>query len=206
MNRSAGQYQSDKFEKVAVVKNDDSFKEFINSQLRNRSLSMNLFLCLLSVLPFIIGSIFYFSFSKYSSLESFFIQAGLGFSFGLLLIPIHELLHGLYLRILGSETTKYEFDFRRFRYGCYSDQFVLSRREYYNFLLAPFMLITFLQIILAIGFAPVSVFFLSMMLMHSSICTGDFALLNFASFLRGNEVFVYYDRQSRQTVFLAKNT
>jgi len=203
MNRSVSYYQSDKFERIAVVDNDESFKDFINHQLKNRSFSMKAFLCFLAVLSMLITSMFFFFASEYS-LYGLLMQTGLGIFFGLLLTPIHELLHGLYLRVLGSQTTKYELDFRRFRFGCFADRFVMSRREYYNFLLAPFMLITFLQLILAIGFISVSVLFLSMMLMHSSICIGDFSLVSFSSSLVDEEVFVYYDNQVKQTVFLSR--
>lgn len=206
MNRSVSYYQSDEFKKLGAVNNDDSFQEFINSQLKNRSFSMNLFLIFLCVLPLVIIATFFILPSAYSSLEGFLMQVGFGIFFGLLLIPIHELLHGLYLRVLGSKNIKYEFDFRKFRFSCYSEQFVLSRREYYSFLLVPFMLITFLQFILAIGFNPVSVLFLSMMLMHVSICIGDFALVNFSSLLEEDEVFIYYDSQAKQTIFLSRNT
>jgi len=203
MNRSVSYYQNDKFKKLATVKNDDSFQKFTKNQIKNRSLHMNLFLLFLSILPLIIISIFFFT---YAPIEEFLIQIGLGILFGLFLIPIHELLHGLYLRVLGSKNIKYELNLRKFKFGCYAEQFVLSRREYHSFLLAPFMLITFLLLILAIGFSLVSVLFLSMMLLHVSLCFGDFALVNFSSLLEEDEVFAYYDSQAKQTIFLSRKS
>ncbi|MFT6334693.1 MAG: hypothetical protein ACI86M_000234 [Saprospiraceae bacterium] len=202
MERSAAHYQNNRFEILAEVNNDDEFHGFIGMQLKCRSFSINTYLAFLFAMTWVLLSIFISRFSTDSSLEVFFSQLCFGIFFGLGLIPLHELLHGLYLKLLGCNSIKFEWDFLKFRYSCFSDRFVFSKKEYNRFLLTPFTVITASLLLLACVFSQFLAFFLSMLLMHSSVCAGDFALVGFSSSLNRSQLFVYYDNTMKKTVFL----
>ena len=202
MERSARHYQNDRFEVLAEINNDDNFHDFIGVQLKKRSFSINFYIIFLFVLTLLLISIFFSIFSEHSSIELSFYQLGLGIFCGLFLIPIHELLHGFYLKNLGCISINFEWDFLKFRYSCFSDRFVMSNKEYHRFLLVPFTIITITLLLLAGIFSHLVVLFLSMLLIHSSICAGDFALVSFSSRLNKNLLFIYYDSKVKKTVFL----
>lgn len=202
MERSALQYQNDRFEILAEINNDDTFDDFIGAQLKKRSFSINFYIAFLFTLTWILVSIFILRFSEHSSIELFFYQLGLGIIFGLFLIPFHEILHGLYLKFLGCFSIDFEWDFLKFRYSCFSNRFVMTKKEYHRFLLAPFTIITISLLFLACVFSQFVVLFLSMLLMHSSICAGDYALVSFSSKLDKNYLFIYYDNKVKKIVFL----
>ena len=203
MERSVTHYKNDSFEILAEVNHDDTFNNFIGAQLQKRSFSMNSYLSIMFVLSWVLVSIFIWIFSEDSSIEMYFYQLGFGIFFGLFLIPFHELLHGLYLRAVGCKLIDFEWNLLKFRFSCFSNRFVLSKKEYHLFLLAPFFIMTISLLLLACIFSQFSTLFLSMLLMHSSMCAGDFSLVNFSANINKNHLFIYYDSKVKKTMFLA---
>ena len=204
MKRSATQYEGDMIELLAEVKNDQTFQEFINQQLRKKTLVSLSYKALLLFICGVLLSIYLFQYSSEGSTSNFLFQLGLGILLGMLLIPIHESIHGIYLKALGSGNVKFEWDILRFRFDCYSDKFVITKPEYYRLLLAPAILVTFVLLVLSLIFSQFLVVFSAMILMHSALCAGDIALVNHLSYLREEQLFIYYDADYRKTIFLAK--
>ncbi|MFT4533577.1 MAG: hypothetical protein ACJA1A_000918 [Saprospiraceae bacterium] len=202
MERSVAHYQNDRYEVLAEVNHDDTFNEFIGTQIKKRSFSINSYLAFMFVLTWVLISILILRFSEHSSIEKFLCQLGLGILFGLFLIPIHELLHGIYLKALGCRLIVFEWDLLKFQFSCSSNQFVMSRKEYHLFLLVPFIIITAILLLLACIYGHFTALFLSMLLMHSSMCAGDFSLLNFSVKLNRNHLFIFYDPKVKKTLFL----
>lgn len=198
MERSTAQYRGDKFEILAEINHDDTFDKFIGAQIKKRSFTINIYLVFMFVLSWVLISIFISIFSG-----NLLYQLGLGVFSGLLLIPLHELLHGVYLRALGCNSIDFEWDLFKFRFSCFSNGFVLSKNEYHLFLLAPFITITASLLLLVCFYSQFAVFFLSMLLMHSSMSAGDFSLVNFSVNLNRNQLFIYYDHKVKKTMFLA---
>ena len=204
MKRSATQYEGDMIELLAEVKNDQTFQEFINQQLRKKTLVSLSYKALLLFICGVLLSIYLFQYSSEGSTSNFLFQLGLGILLGMLLIPIHESIHGIYLKALGSGNVKFEWDILRFRFDCYSDKFVITKPEYYRLLLAPAILVTFVLLVLSLIFSQFLVVFSAMILIHSALCAGDIALVNHLSYLREEQLFIYYDADYRKTIFLAK--
>ena len=204
MKRSTTQYEGDMIELLAEVKNDQTFQEFINQQLRKKTLVSLSYKALLLFICGVLLSIYLFQYSSEGSTSNFLFQLGLGILLGMLLIPIHESIHGIYLKALGSGNVKFEWDILRFRFDCYSDKFVITKPEYYRLLLAPAILVTFVLLVLSLIFSQFLVVFSAMILMHSALCAGDIALVNHLSYLREEQLFIYYDADYRKTIFLAK--
>lgn len=202
MERSPAHYQNGRFKILAKVNNDDTFHDFIGTQLKNSSFSINTYFAFLFVLTCALISIVIYRFFWHHPIELFFYQFVLGVLLGIFLVPFHELLHGMYLKILGCISIGFEWNILKFRYSCFSNQFVMSKKEYHHFLITPFIIITIISFFLACVFSQFEVLFLSMLLMHSSMSAGDFALLSFSSRLNRNSLFIYYDNKVKITVFM----
>ncbi len=202
MQRSVSHYQNDKIKVLAEVNHGHEFQKFITQQFKSRSFITLVYITFLALLVLMLFSILFYQFMEGDVLVDFFFQFGLGIFSGLLLVPFHELLHGIYLKILGCDSIRFEYDIVRLRFGCYTDKFVLTRKEYCSFLLTPFITITLLSLIFVGLFSHLLVCFLAVILMHSSVCVGDFALADFCFSLKQKRLFVYYDHSNKATSFL----
>ncbi|MEL6652713.1 MAG: DUF3267 domain-containing protein [Bacteroidota bacterium] len=131
--------------------------------------------------------------------------AGLGFIGSLLLIPVHEGIHALAYRLVGAKRTSFDANWRQFYFMAIADKFVANRREFLIVALAPFLLITLIFVGLAFVL-PLNWQFavLSLVLMHTSFCAGDFGLLSYFAFRRNWEVVTYDDRANKVSYFYGK--
>ncbi len=70
----------------------------------------------------------------------------LRFSLGVLLtfvlVPFHELIHGLAYKLAGAKNTSYDANLRKFYFLAIADKFVTSKREFKIIALAPFFIIS----------------------------------------------------------------
>ena len=153
-----------------------------------------------------IASIFYWSFNfcvlAIAICKIFTCSIGIADSFGYFalgfcglipLIPIHELIHGLFYKLDGATSVQYKANFRKFIFYAMADQYVVNFSSFAILALAPFVIINSL-LLTAIIFAPVSLSFLfaGMLFVHTAGCAGDFALISY--FLENNpKNLVTYD-------------
>ena len=108
-----------------------------------------------------------------------FILYSLFFSFTLL-IPIHELLHGLSLKIVGAPRVTYGANLKKFVFYAEADHFVLNRKKFNLVALAPLVVIKIVSLAGIIIFFshPAACFFVLLMCLHSLFCAGDIGLLS----------------------------
>lgn len=107
---------------------------------------------------------------------------GLGalvFSFTIL-VPIHELLHGLALKLTGVKKVNYGAYFRKFIFYAEADRYVLNQQQFTLVALAPLIIIQVLTLAGVIAFWNSGwVFAFGMvMALHSLFCSGDIGLLS----------------------------
>lgn len=177
---------------------DRDIRALISSQIGQISLIMSSYIGGMVFISFLLC----FKLASSESVETFLFQLCAGFVIGIVLIPLHEMIHGLYFKSIGSEEIRFILDFRRLRFGCYSHQFIMSKWEYIRLLLAPFVVFSFVLLLCAFTFADWATFFLSMLLMHSSYCAGDFALVSFTQKIDEKALYVYYDQKLEKTFFV----
>jgi len=128
-----------------------------------------------------------------------------GFGFALLVLPLHELLHGIAYKMVGAPKVSYGGDIKKFVFFAVADNFVVSYREFRFVALAPFVVITSIAIgmcfVLPISWAYTM---LGVILVHSMFCGGDFGLLSFFREHRQQEVITYDDVANKVSYFYSK--
>jgi hypothetical protein len=116
----------------------------------------------------------------------------------ILIIPFHEVLHGMAYKLVGAPTITYGADFRQMLFYVAADRFVINSREFAVVALAPFVVINLVCLLLMI-FLPVQwmIFFLSLLLLHNIMCIGDFAMLSYFSKNSRLKLFTFDDHKQK---------
>lgn len=165
-----------------------------------------------------IASIFYWSFNfcvlVISIYKIFTCSIGIADSFGYFalgfcglipLIPIHELIHGLFYKLDGAPSVQYKANFKKFIFYAMADQYVVNFYSFVVLALAPFVIINSL-LLTAILFTSGSLSFLfaGMLFVHTAGCAGDFALISY--FLENNtkNLVTYDDIEKGKSYFYKK--
>lgn len=126
----------------------------------------------------------------------------------ILLIPPHEMIHGLAYRLAGAPRVSYGVNWKKLYFYAVADQFVVKRKSFIFIALAPFFVIS-ATVILTISFVDVQMKWLlfGVLLMHTTACAGDFALLSFYERNRNfSEIFTYDDVGKHISFFYVKES
>lgn len=122
----------------------------------------------------------------------------------ILVIPPHELLHGLAYRILGARKISFGADFKQFIFYVTAHRFPISKKELVFLAMTPFVLINLAIIASAATWAsPYTLFFATLLLSHNMMCIGDFAMIGYACSQRG-KVYTYDDTKKKTCYFFEK--
>ena len=129
-------------------------------------------------------------------------QLFLGFIlYPVLLVPVHEGIHGLVYLLEGATKIKFGADLKQYVFYVTADHFVLGRNSFYRLAFTPF-------IILSLTLAACSIFiqppyswgFSLCLLAHGTMCIGDFALASLFAEYPEKEIYTY-DQTSDKTSF-----
>jgi hypothetical protein len=198
---------SEKFDLLASVEHG-RIKEFILQQVMTDKIFIPAYM-IYQILLFFSGLFFltrsvilayrgHWSYLLYSS-------AGILFSFTVLVI-IHELLHGLALKLTGAPSVTYGGILRKFIFFAEADNYVIGRN---SFLFVAFTPLVMVQIIIIIGiifwfYVPFVYFFLMVMTVHSFFCSGDIALCTIFYRFSDRETFTYDNRSEKKSYYYVK--
>ncbi|MEO1418164.1 MAG: DUF3267 domain-containing protein [Bacteroidota bacterium] len=128
---------------------------------------------------------------------------GVGLAF--LLVPIHELIHGMAYKFVGAEHTSYDANWRKFYFLAVADQFVINKRELEIVALAPFLLITCLGLLSMMWLGlPWQVTMTGMVLTHTTFCGGDFGLLSYMTHHKALQLVTYDDKKLKVSYIYEK--
>jgi len=123
------------------------------------------------------------------------------FAGSFLVIPLHELLHGLAYRILGARKIRFGADLQQFIFYVTADRYPVSGSELCFLAMTPFVLINAATVaMVALWFPQVILFPAFLLLSHNIMCIGDFALVNFVLQKR-NRVFTFDETDHRKSYF-----
>ena len=104
----------------------------------------------------------------------------LGIAAFFLLIPVHELIHGLGYKLAGAPKVSYKAVWRQMVFYAMADQFVARKKAFILLAIAPFLLLNSLLIYLFFSIPePYSWIAYGALLMHTAGCSGDFALMSY---------------------------
>jgi hypothetical protein len=125
----------------------------------------------------------------------------IGFSIAFLLVPLHEYIHVLAYKSQGAKNTSYYSNIKKFFFMALADKFVAAKNEFTIVALAPFVSITsILLLLLTISPYSWTLTILGILLCHTAMSSGDFALLSYLEFHRDKEI-VTYDNVGEKTSY-----
>ncbi len=123
------------------------------------------------------------------------------FAGSILVIPLHELLHGVAYRILGARNLKYGADMQQLIFYVTADRYPISGRELQFLAMTPFMVINIVTVIMGTVWFPHLILFSAFFLLsHNTMCIGDFALVNYV-FHQKKTIFTYDEPTTKKSFF-----
>jgi len=199
---------SDKYKLVAQL-NHLQIKEFVINQLAENGKIIKAYM-IYQVVMILIG-IYFFTRSivlafQGSAVQLYYSLAALVFSFSLLIV-IHELLHGIALKLSGAEKVTFGGYLNKFIFYAEADQFVINRKQFAFIALTPLFTVKLITIICLILFfnQPVFYFLIFVMSAHSLFCAGDIALLSVFYKTKNTEVFTFDVKAEKTSYYYQKN-
>lgn len=122
------------------------------------------------------------------------------------LLPIHEGIHGLVFKLLGAEKVGFGWTPKSFMVYAYSQKFVMTLKENAIVAVMPFLIIT-MALILGIFVLPsYKTMFISALVFHTYGCLGDFILIKYYLKNRAKQMFTYDDIEGeKMTYFFEKD-
>jgi hypothetical protein len=117
-------------------------------------------------------------------------------------IPVHELLHIIPFLFTGARKIKIGADFRQYFFYVTVHRHVITTKQFWFVGLTPFLVMNILVIILVIILPGQWKWSLSLLLfVHTTMCAGDFALLNFYRLNRGKKIYTWDDADEKMAYF-----
>jgi hypothetical protein len=180
-------------------------RDFVLEQLTTNSRIIRLFM-VYQVVMVLIG-IFFFTRSIILAFQGklapmVYVFAALVLSVSILIV-IHELLHGLALKVTGAQKITYGGSLKKFIFYAEADHHVLNRNQFTLVALTPLVVVklaTLAGIVFTIT-QPAFYFWIFSMSAHSLFCAGDIGLLSFFYNQRGVDVFTFDVRKEKKTYF-----
>ncbi|MDX5319670.1 MAG: DUF3267 domain-containing protein [Bacteroidota bacterium] len=184
----------------------DDILPLITAYLKKRNLySICYYLC--NALLFGI-SLYYFLIERNSTQMAYldlFSYFSYGIGIALALIPLHEYIHVLAYKTQGAQHTSYDVNLKKFYFLALADKFIANRKEFRFVALAPFMTISSLLLVMLFFVnGPWHLTVLGTLLIHTTMCSGDFGLLSYMEFHREKGIVTYDNVQERISYFYVK--
>ncbi len=200
---------SGKYELMAQL-NHQQIKEFVIKQLAENGKIIKVYM-IYQILMITIG-MFFFTRSivlafKGDLIPLYYSLAALVFCFSVLII-IHELLHGIALKISGAPSISFGGYLKKFIFYAEADQFVINRKQFAFIALTPLFavkLITLVGIIFLFG-QPVFYFLIFLMSAHSLFCAGDIGLFSVFYKFRKTDVYTFDVKAEKTSYFFARKS
>jgi hypothetical protein len=144
-----------------------------------------------------------FNISGYYPLAKILMHSLLGLIvFPVLCIPVHEFLHVVPYFISGARNIRIGMDLKQYIFYVTAHRYVASPLQFRIVALTPFLLISLVSALMVFILPGLWKWSLSLFLfVHTTMCAGDFALLNFY-FLNGNKkIYTWDDADKKEAYF-----
>jgi hypothetical protein len=119
----------------------------------------------------------------------------------IILLPLHELIHGAVYKLCGAKDIRFGVSLKQFYAYAIADRFVIGARGFAWVAITPFIVINALLVLLAVMFPAHSFYLIAVLLFHTAGTSGDFAMLNFLWRHRRTEVYTYDDADAKVSYF-----
>ena len=196
-------WKSGKYKLIKTLKYNE-IVEFIfeNIGFKNASSFFYFFYNIITLIILIGFGFFFFD----AGFKNFFRYLSGGIIAGsILVIPVHELIHGITYKLLGAPKIHFGADFKQMLFYVAADKFVINRNRFYLVAISPFFVINLFTIIFLFNFSvPLIISALSFLLLHNLMCIGDFALVSFFQRFQDKELFTYDDHKEMTSYIFEK--
>jgi hypothetical protein len=120
----------------------------------------------------------------------------------LLCIPVHELLHIVPYYISGARKIRVGMDLKQYLFYVTAHRYVATSLQFRIVAIIPFVLISIALIFFILTMPGLWKWSLSLFLfVHTTMCAGDFALLNFYFIKKGRKIFTWDDADKKMAYF-----
>jgi hypothetical protein len=190
-----------KYRQIAAISYHDLIP-FILDHLRKKSVLMVSYWCLCIFLLLLAVRIRIYI-SGYFPIDKIFIHSLLGsIILPVLIIPIHELLHILPYWLSGARRIRVGMDLKQFLFYVTAHRYVASPAQFKIVAYVPFIVISVAATLLIIFMPGLWKWSISLFLfVHTTMCAGDFALLNFYHINRGKKIYTWDDADQKMAYF-----
>ena len=139
----------------------------------------------------------------YFSLREILLHSAVGMILlPLICIPVHELLHIIPYYISGARKIRVGMDLKQYLFYVTAHRYVATPCQFRMVAIVPFLLISVATIILFFIMPGLWKWSLSLfLLVHTTMCAGDFALLNFYFLKKGRKIFTWDDADKKIAYF-----
>ncbi len=144
---------------------------------------------------------------SYISWGLYWMYLGIGVVLGMLVvIPFHEMVHGLAYKLSGAPMVKFGADMKQMLFYASAPGFVAGKHEFFLVAFSPFVLINLLFLAgIVFGSPEIQWGFLVAIFMHSTMCVGDFAMANYFASFPGKKVYTYDDKSEKRSYFFVRH-
>lgn len=175
---------------------------FVLDYLRRKSWLMVLFwsLCIIFIS---VALTIRLNIAGYFPLRNILFHSLLGFIiFPVLLIPVHEFLHVIPFWLTGAKRIRAGADLKQYIFYVTAHRHVIKAGQFRFVALVPFLIITFSLIALIFFLPELWKWSLSILLfVHTTMCAGDFAMLNFYLINRHRKIYTWDDADEKMAYF-----
>ena len=175
---------------------------FVLDYLRRKTWLMVLFWSLCIILISVALTI-RMNIAGYFPFRNIFFHSMLGFIiFPVLLIPVHEFMHVIPFWLTGAKRIRAGADLKQYIFYVTAHRHVMKAGQFRFVALVPFLIIS-ISLIALIFFLPgLWKWSLSILLfVHTTMCAGDFALLNFYHINRHRKIYSWDDADEKIAYF-----
>jgi len=209
INPTIEELQNNQEYKLVAELNHKQIKEFVMKRLSSGGKIVQAFM-IYQILMILIG-IFFFTrsvllFFQNQSEAFFYVLGALVFCFSLLII-IHELLHGIALKLIGAKNINFGGYLKKFIFYAEADQFVLNKKQFTFIALAPLIAVKVITLagILFFMESPWAYFSIIVMSAHSLFCAGDIGLLSIFYQDKDPAIFTYDVKEEKTSYYYSQS-
>jgi Putative zincin peptidase len=144
------------------------------------------------------------------SIDKITVNQGIQSLYGILamffiILPIHELIHGLTFKYFKAPKVGYGVSIKAGMVYAYAQKFPISMPELRVLAMMPFLVLTTILCI-SLGFFPqYQAFIITILIIHTMACVGDFALTRYSIIHKNKEIYSYDDLEvEKKTYFFER--
>ena len=180
----------------------DELLGFVLDYIRRRT-GIMLFFWSVCILSIGLALIIRINIAGYFPLKNIIFHSSLGLIiFPLLIIPVHEILHALPFLFTGARKIRAGIDLRQYFFYVTAHRHVINTRQFRFVALTPFVILNVLLLVLVFVLPGLWKWSLSLLFfVHTTMCAGDFALLNFYRINKRKKIYTWDDADEKIAYF-----